>query len=254
MKRCGHPTKDGTPCQLPGTAGACFYHAPGPGDTACGRPTSKRTPCTKGLAKVIRWPRPDYVAPACRGHLTREERVALAEVEAYDEAAFRRAHSAPPACHTWPEPEEVDAPDPELASNYLRGNPFLWETLRLSRKMSLWQAERCAICGRQGAPAEDHCHRTGLFRGYLCRSCNTREGSWNTAIFRAYRQRPPAVILGFTYRYIGYGTSQDGAEPEGWVVAALGPVPPDFTPEAVTYLAAAATLTPPPVRMPNLGL
>ena len=43
--------------------------------------------------------------------------------------------------------------------------------------MRAWQDGRCALCGfRDGPLVEDHCHMTGLVRGYLCRSCNTTEG------------------------------------------------------------------------------
>jgi hypothetical protein len=213
----------------------------------CGRPTRKGTPCVKGVSRANRSPQPDYFAAACGQHLTREERIVLAEEEAYEEARFWRAHSRPPACHTWPAPEEVSAPESELDTEDIRSSPELWEVLRLSHKMSKWQADRCAICGRQGAPAEDHCHRTGLFRGYLCRSCNQQEGTYDTLIFRQYRERPPAVIVGYTYRYRGFGTSPEGADPQQWVVEALGPVPGDRTQEALDYLVAAAKLPKPEV-------
>ena len=44
-----------------------------------------------------------------------------------------------------------------------------------------WQAGRCAACNRRAGDALvlDHCHFTGLCRGYLCRSCNTSEG-WSS--------------------------------------------------------------------------
>jgi hypothetical protein len=124
------------------------------------------------------------------------------------------------------------------------------EALRLCRQLLTWQADRCAICGELGGDVEDHCHRSGLFRGWLCHSCNIREGLWDTTTFRLYRERPPAVILGYTYQYDGYGCS-DGAEPEQWVVDALGPRPPDHSPEAAAYLAAAATLDKPRQRPDN---
>jgi len=43
------------------------------------------------------------------------------------------------------------------------------------------QQERCAICGGEfgkggAAPAVDHCHDNGHFRGVLCRGCNTGLG------------------------------------------------------------------------------
>lgn len=43
--------------------------------------------------------------------------------------------------------------------------------------MRAWQDGRCALCGfRDRSLVEDHCHDTGLVRGYLCRSCNVTEG------------------------------------------------------------------------------
>lgn len=50
---------------------------------------------------------------------------------------------------------------------------------------------------------EDHDHRTGLVRGYLCTGCNTREGLYGGAgLYVKYQQRPPAVILGVSIRYV----------------------------------------------------
>lgn len=49
--------------------------------------------------------------------------------------------------------------------------------------MYAWQAGRCAICGIENdrfhsrTMARDHCHETGLVRGYLCSPCNTGEAS-----------------------------------------------------------------------------
>lgn len=43
-----------------------------------------------------------------------------------------------------------------------------------------WQDGRCAWCGWRDPIrrlAEDHCHFTGLVRGYLCTGCNVHEGT-----------------------------------------------------------------------------
>lgn len=41
-----------------------------------------------------------------------------------------------------------------------------------------WQDGRCAWCGHEDPVRRldaDHCHMTGLVRGYLCRACNINE-------------------------------------------------------------------------------
>ncbi|MFD7109202.1 endonuclease domain-containing protein [Streptomyces microflavus] len=64
-----------------------------------------------------------------------------------------------------------------------------------------WHGGRCAVCGyRDGRLVEDHDHETGLIRGLLCRSCNGREPH-DDGLFRKYRERPPAHILGIHLRY-----------------------------------------------------
>jgi hypothetical protein len=73
---------------------------------------------------------------------------------------------------------------------------------------------RCAICGRPvQQPVDDHDHWTGIVRGWLCRSCNIREGigSFDEApAFEKYRERPPSVILDIRTYYSGRGW------PHGW--------------------------------------
>jgi hypothetical protein len=93
------------------------------------------------------------------------------------------------------------------------------ETLRT------WQAGRCAICGQTGRRMVcDHDHESGLVRGWLCSSCNTREGAaigLPGTVMASYRQRPPTVILGLTIRYRDPLTGQLAApqpsiEDGGW--------------------------------------
>ncbi|MFB7585357.1 endonuclease domain-containing protein [Streptomyces hydrogenans] len=70
--------------------------------------------------------------------------------------------------------------------------------------LKAWQARRCAVCGETGRRLVlDHDHATGLVRGWLCVSCNTREGlaAGPGTVFSGYRDRPPAAILGLTIRY-----------------------------------------------------
>lgn len=195
----------------------------------CGRPTFRGKPC-----RIKTYP------PACGYHMTPEEaaeqKKAITVLVAKQnllllgltpEHAWSGGRHRPwwpievwrPACHQWP------APQPGMT---------VFE----------WQDSWCAICGCNGAPVEDHCHRTGLFRGYLCTGCNTREGRSDADPIVLYRERPPAVIVGETWQYFGGWGNRNGAQPEPWVVDALGPVPSDQS-QAVAYLAAAAQLKPP---------
>ncbi|MFB7592417.1 endonuclease domain-containing protein [Streptomyces sp. NPDC056169] len=75
---------------------------------------------------------------------------------------------------------------------------------RAQALLSWWQAGRCAVCGVTGLHlAEDHDHVSGLVRGYLCRSCNTREGMTGGSDnpFGRYRVKHPTSILGLELRY-----------------------------------------------------
>jgi hypothetical protein len=84
-------------------------------------------------------------------------------------------------------------------------------------------AGRCAICGENRRRLVcDHDHATGLVRGWLCVSCNTREGAavGPGTVFTAYRERPPTAILGLTIRYRDPLTRQyvapEPARGDGW--------------------------------------
>lgn len=70
--------------------------------------------------------------------------------------------------------------------------------------LARWQDGRCAICGKTRDLVCDHDHTTGLVRGWLCHSCNTREGTNRDpgTIFERYRERHPAAILGLTIPYL----------------------------------------------------
>ena len=121
---------------------------------------------------------------------TTQGRPTFAEAELLDRQGI-------PSCHVWQVPEE-EVP------------PHLSATQALRR----WQAGACAMCS--AFPKRllvDHCHRTGLVRGLLCTSCNTAEGLGNSPAFAAYRERPPAVILGVEEQYgspwDGYGSASD---------------------------------------------
>lgn len=96
-----------------------------------------------------------------------------------------------PSCHAWAVPE---GPIPEHLS----------PTEALRR----WQGGACAMCSaRGGSLVVDHCHKTGLVRGLLCRSCNAAEPHSSAPAFAAYRARPPAVMLQVEEQY---GSPWDG--------------------------------------------
>ena len=62
---------------------------------------------------------------------------------------------------------------------------------------------RCAFCGDPGDTVRDHCHTTGLGRGPLCRSCNTREGNTgdDDPTWNAWRLAAPELAVGLRWIY-----------------------------------------------------
>ena len=79
-----------------------------------------------------------------------------------------------------------------------------WPLPEPGTSLTKWQAGRCAWCGVTGRPlVEDHCHRTGLVRGLLCRSCNTAEGQSTTPAWREWRSGDcPARTIGHFEVYV----------------------------------------------------
>lgn len=146
----------------------------------CTATTVTGRPCK---AQASRWPRGTEGNPMlCGRHLPvrlRETRDAgLAELERRhdDRLAARK-----PVCWSW------DAATPEGRDD--------------RSALRAWQDGRCAVCGyRDVRLVDDHDHDTGLIRGLLCRSCNGREPH-DDGLFRKYRERPPAQILGIHLRY-----------------------------------------------------
>ena len=65
-----------------------------------------------------------------------------------------------------------------------------------------WQDGRCALCGFRDRLVEDHCHDSGLVRGYLCKSCNTTEGrsDYHLSLWRG--GTTPAAALGIKRLYV----------------------------------------------------
>ena len=77
------------------------------------------------------------------------------------------------------------------------------------RHLHTWQNGMCAMCGRDGDRLVlDHCHETGLARGFLCSPCNIKESkSFDVVEWDIYRKFPPAVVLGLKFYYNDFGQS-----------------------------------------------
>lgn len=115
---------------------------------------------------------------------TAQGRPIFAEAELLDRQGI-------PSCHVWQVPAG-EVPPHLSAIDALRR----------------WQAGACAMCSATGSRLlVDHCHQSGLVRGLLCTSCNTAEGLQSAPAFVAYRERPPAVMLGVEEQY---GSLWDG--------------------------------------------
>jgi len=68
-----------------------------------------------------------------------------------------------------------------------------------------WQADRCAMCGYCDKLVLDHCHETGLARGFLCHECNVLEGKSSLIEWRLYRLFPPTKMLDLKFYYDDFG-------------------------------------------------
>jgi hypothetical protein len=115
-----------------------------------------------------------------------------------------------PACHSW----AVLARE-ELAARWRAASaakpsafpiPADWAPAEPHDRQLLleWQQFRCAVCASSGVDlVEDHDWNTGLTRGFLCESCNSREGhAGDVEPWTAYRQNPPTKLLGMTIQYV----------------------------------------------------
>jgi len=73
-----------------------------------------------------------------------------------------------------------------------------------------WQEYRCAFCGNDKANLVlDHCHESGLARGFLCSSCNTTEPRryYDDVEWDIYRRFPPTALLKLKFYYNDFGSS-----------------------------------------------
>jgi hypothetical protein len=110
-----------------------------------------------------------------------------------------------PVCWSWPVPEDLnDLAEAAVArlSREAAAAVLYSNEAHAATALETWHEGRCAICGwNREELVTDHDHETGLIRGLLCRSCNTREGIRGDGVFAAYRSRNPALILGVRARY-----------------------------------------------------
>lgn len=132
----------------------------------------------------------------------------------------RPRHPAEPACWSWPVPplrSREDEVAHQVAQSMATGNPDdqltadLVEALLdagLDQRVAEFHDGRCAACGQPDPYlVRDHCHDTGQTRGYLCRSCNVREGIGGSVLLARYRCWHPAAILDVHEMYAGRGWS-----------------------------------------------
>lgn len=169
-------------------------------DIPCSRSTKRGKACrlsamdwTRAAAAGIPDPR------SCRIHITLPELEALWAMDAARrQREEEEAEKVYPACWAWPVPSHVlqqvaaaeDAPSESVRLGVLDG------------VLSAWQDGRCAICGENPSRfVHDHDHGTGYLRGLCCRRCNHAEGFSDEPVFKRYRQRSPAVMLGIRWFY-----------------------------------------------------
>jgi hypothetical protein len=188
-----------------------------PDDSLCGRPTKKGSVCRARL-HYVRAGDAFQAADGCWTHMDPGYRQLAEQREREKKAAWQAWLTGIPACWSWPVPPDLDTWSPPQGEDIndrlsdktmarIMGDP----EIRAGALLSYWQAGRCAICGSRPAPVEDHDHRTALTRGYLCRSCNTREGIYRGGdnVFTRYRECHPTKLLGLTIRYVDPYTGEE---------------------------------------------
>lgn len=147
----------------------------------------------------------------CSHHMPRHEYAARQAWLAEQERLRREAlDSRVPACWSWDPTVPLDRVYAEYAAGGQPGSADLFlrrfhsgESGALQFVLSAWHEERCAVCGwRAPRLVTDHDHDTGTIRGLLCHGCNASEPHDN-GLFRRYRERSPAQILGLHLPYRG---------------------------------------------------
>lgn len=172
----------------------------------CGATTHAKRACTKAPYSTT-WKFELYeltgklpnAETRCGIHLTDEEKTIIKQAERTQDEAFDLAINVDPACWSWVVTDEIRA---DLAASEATAD--LREKVGLFfRAMRAFDHGRCAICGGIGNGVEDHDHETGLVRGWLCRSCNIREGMYrgDHHVWGRYRRWHPYKMLGLKDRY-----------------------------------------------------
>lgn len=168
--------------------------------TRCGRPKKNGSPCRalRARTQVVSDPQ-RWEAPACAKHMDpAEHREYQAAIQRAIQAEREFFQARPVACGSWPV-TDTDRERARAASEC--SDPEEADRLGLAL-LSDWQDGRCAICGGRDNRVIDHDHATGLVRGLLCPSCNTREGFARAGdAYDRYGAQNPAATLGLSIRY-----------------------------------------------------
>lgn len=180
-----------------------------------------------------------YVVPddpmQCGRHLPENYEIEMEKERAH--AAYWASRPPPfppavitdtPACWSWQVTDEIRE-HLRLAEESEESEDLMTWVNHRSTAERLFTQGRCGICGVHIGTSgiEDHCHETGLVRGYLCRSCNTREGmnGGTDNVWGRYRAKHPYSILGIREPYSGRGW-EDG-RPVGYGPGEWPPPDPD---------------------------
>jgi len=117
---------------------------------------------------------------------------------------------------SFPVPDWADA----ARDAFQEGDVLAWRnhSRHLNPEVGLWWNKNgiCSVCGpsvrnpefRQHPIYQDHCHSTGLARGWLCGSCNVTEGQNNNALWHLWRRTAPMLVVGERWFYGWEGRRQ----------------------------------------------
>ena len=168
----------------------------------CTATTVSGRPCK---AQASQWPRGVEGNPQlCGRHLPAELReIRDAGFTELERRRIERLDARDPVCWSWAPEIPLDRIADEYGWSADHFMPRFQEQDEQALRIALdaWHDHLCSVCGfRDLRLVTDHDHDTGLIRGLLCRSCNGREPH-DDGLFRKYRERPPAQILGISLRY-----------------------------------------------------